>query len=168
MLNQRENFVGLTAALTGTTTAYEQAATNVDNLNGDLLALASAFEGVQIEAASLADGGLRDITQALTVGLQGLNENPERIAAALDTIGVAATAVAAVMAGRFATSVTASTRLFVANTAAGLASKTQYDALGLAISRVPLLHQILLTHLWPQPHNDFLRWTGRCHTAGSY
>lgn len=135
LLNQRENFIGLTAALTGTTTAYEQAATNVDNLNGDMLALASAFEGVQIEAAALADGGLRDITQALTVGLQGLNENPERIAAALDTIGVAATAVAAVMAGRLTSSIATSTQLFITNTTAGLAAKTQYDALGLAISR---------------------------------
>lgn len=122
LLNQRENFDGLTAALTGSSVAYEQAARNVDNLNGDLLALASAFEGVQIEAASLADGGLRQITQALTVGLQGLNENPERIAEALESLGVAATAVAAVIAGRLTAAAGTSTAAFVRKTTATLAS----------------------------------------------
>ena len=135
LLNQRENLAGLTAALTGTNIAYEQAATNVDNLNGDLTVLASAYEGVQIEAAALADGGLRDVTQALKAGLQGLNKNPERIADALETLGTVATATAAVFAGRLVTSVTAGTRVFVANTAASLAAKVQYDSLGLAIAR---------------------------------
>lgn len=118
LLNQRENFKGLTTALTGTNVAYEQAATRVDNLNGDLLGLASAFEGVQIEAAQLADGGLRKVTQALTAGLQGLNENPERIAEALETLGVAATAVAAVFAGRFVASVSAAIQPTLALTTA--------------------------------------------------
>lgn len=122
LLNQRENFKGLTDALTGTNTAYEQARTRVDNLNGDLLALASAFEGVQIEAAQLADGGLRKVTQALTAGLQGLNENPERIAAALETLGVAATAVAAVLAGRVVSSAGAAAAAFVTKTAAAVAA----------------------------------------------
>lgn len=122
ILGQRDALNELNTTIRGTNTAYEQAATNVDNLNGDLLALASAFEGVQIEAASLADGGLRDITQALTAGLQGLNENPERIADALETVGVAATAVAAVLAGRVVSGAAAATSAFVTKTTATLAA----------------------------------------------
>lgn len=121
LLNQRDNLRGLTQALTGTNTAYEQAATRTDNLAGDLLALRSAFEGVQIESAQLADSGLRDLTQALTSGLQDLNENPEKIAEAISTVGDVATAVGAILAGRFVTSVTASTTALVKKTAATIA-----------------------------------------------
>ncbi|MDM2921690.1 hypothetical protein OGY33_19645 [Citrobacter sp. Cpo032] len=39
----------LTAALTGTQTAHEQAEIRVNNLNGDLLSLTSAFEGLIIK-----------------------------------------------------------------------------------------------------------------------
>lgn len=142
ILGQRDALKELNTTIRGTSTAYEQAATNVDNFNGDLLALQSAFEGVQIEAAALADGGLRQVTQALTAGLQGLNENPERIAEALETLGTVATATAAIFAGRLVSSIVAGTREFIANTAATLAAKTQYDSMGLAIQRTTVAANI--------------------------
>lgn len=118
LLNQRDNFKSLTQQLTGTNTAFEQASTRTDNLAGDLLALNSAFEGVQIEAAQLADETLRDLTQALTAGLQDLNENPEQIADALRAIGTAAEYTATLLAGRFLSSVATSTKATVTKIAA--------------------------------------------------
>ena len=56
----------LTTALTGTNIATEQAATNFDNLDGDLLALNSSLEGLAIALGSQAEPNMRKLVQALT------------------------------------------------------------------------------------------------------
>lgn len=56
----------LTTALTGTNIATEQAATNFDNLDGDLLALNSSLEGLAIAVGSNAEPNMRKLVQALT------------------------------------------------------------------------------------------------------
>lgn len=56
----------LTKALTGTNIATEQAATNFDNLDGDLLALNSSLEGLAIAIGSQAEPNMRKLVQALT------------------------------------------------------------------------------------------------------
>lgn len=56
----------LTKALTGTNIATEQAATNFDNLDGDLLALNSSLEGLAIALGSQAEPNMRKLVQALT------------------------------------------------------------------------------------------------------
>ena len=56
----------LTSALTGTNIATEQAQTNFDNLDGDLLALNSSLEGLAIALGSNAEPNMRKLVQALT------------------------------------------------------------------------------------------------------
>jgi hypothetical protein len=56
----------LTSALTGTNIATEQAQTNFDNLDGDLLALNSSLESLSIELGSNAEPNMRKLVQALT------------------------------------------------------------------------------------------------------
>lgn len=64
----------LTAAVTGTNTAYEQAAINTDNLDGDLKSLGSAWEGLTLSM----DGGsnvFRPIVQAGTDMLNWVSDS---------------------------------------------------------------------------------------------
>lgn len=72
LIKNREQVAGLTQALTGTNAAYEQASTRTDNFQGDLTALGSAYEGLQISVGQLLIEtlGLRDGTQSLTEGIQ--------------------------------------------------------------------------------------------------
>lgn len=56
----------LTQKLTGTDTAAEQAATNTDNLRGDIARLKSAYEGLQITIGENANSGVRGAVQGLT------------------------------------------------------------------------------------------------------
>lgn len=56
----------LTRALTGTNIATEQARTNFDNLDGDLMALNSSLEGLAIAIGSGAEDSMRNLVQALT------------------------------------------------------------------------------------------------------
>lgn len=65
VLSNVDHFSELTKAVTGTNTAYEQAAINTDNLDGDLKSLGSAWEGLTL---SMDGGGaiFRPIVQAGT------------------------------------------------------------------------------------------------------
>ncbi|MGN2428631.1 phage tail tape measure protein [Klebsiella electrica] len=65
----------LTASLTGTQTAHEQASIRVNNLNGDLMGLTSAFEGMVIKIGQSSDGPLRSGIQGTTEVLNGLADN---------------------------------------------------------------------------------------------
>ncbi|WP_118984373.1 phage tail tape measure protein [Photorhabdus sp. CRCIA-P01] len=65
----------LKTALTGTNTAFEQAKTRTDNLNGDLLSLTSAFEGMIIQIGQSTDGPLRTGIQAVTGVVNTLTDN---------------------------------------------------------------------------------------------
>jgi TP901 family phage tail tape measure protein/lambda family phage tail tape measure protein len=80
LVQNRSRLDELTAALTGTQTAHEQAATRVNNLNGDLLGLTSAFEGLIIKVGQSGNGPLRSGIQAATDALNGLANNFNTVA----------------------------------------------------------------------------------------
>lgn len=111
----------LTTKLTGTNTAFDQASTNVDNLGGDVKALGSAFESLQIQVGSLADGDLRKLTQSTTQFLQALTGNEDALkewGGALDNIESAALSLAIVLSGRLASSMVSATSSVIAQIAA--------------------------------------------------
>lgn len=66
LLKNADATTRLTKALTGTNIATEQAATNFDNLDGDLMALNSSLEGLAIAIGSGAEESMRNLVQALT------------------------------------------------------------------------------------------------------
>lgn len=72
LVRNRSEIAQLTQSLTGTNAAYEQASTRVDNLSGDVTALGSAYEGLQIQVGDILTEtlNLRDGTQSLTEGIQ--------------------------------------------------------------------------------------------------
>ncbi|HEM8176615.1 TPA: phage tail tape measure protein [Providencia rettgeri] len=65
----------LTQALTGTDTAYEQAKERTNNLNGDLLGLSSAFEGIAIKVGQMSSGPLRAGINTTTDAVNALAGN---------------------------------------------------------------------------------------------
>ena len=69
LVQNRSKLDELTASLTGTKTAHEQASIRVNNLNGDLLGLSSAFEGM------VSNGPLRSGIQVATEALNSLADN---------------------------------------------------------------------------------------------
>lgn len=56
LVDNRSKLDALTQALTGTQTAHEQAAIRVNNLNGDIMGLTSAFEGMIIKIGQVRFG----------------------------------------------------------------------------------------------------------------
>ncbi|AFJ47140.1 phage tail tape measure protein [Shimwellia blattae] len=70
----------LSIALTGTKTAHEQASVRVNNLNGDLLGLSSAFEGLVIKIGQSSSGPLRSGIQHATEAINGLSSNFNTVA----------------------------------------------------------------------------------------
>ncbi|KTR48007.1 tail protein [Pantoea ananatis] len=70
----------LTKSLTGTQTAHEQAAVRVNNLNGDLMGLTSAFEGLIIKVGQSGNGPLRSGVQSITESVNALADNFNTVA----------------------------------------------------------------------------------------
>lgn len=66
ILSNREEVERLTGALTGTDTAFEQAAIKANTLDGDIKALQSAFEGLYIAIGENANPAVRDLATFLT------------------------------------------------------------------------------------------------------
>ncbi|MDU0120367.1 phage tail tape measure protein, partial [Klebsiella pneumoniae] len=75
LVQNRSKLDELTASLTGTKTAHEQASIRVNNLNGDLLGLSSAFEGMVIKIGQSSNGPLRSGIQVATEALNSLADN---------------------------------------------------------------------------------------------
>lgn len=76
ILSQNANKVKeLTQALTGTDTAFEQAKERTNNLNGDLLGLSSAFEGMAIKVGQMSSGPLRAGINTTTDAVNALAGN---------------------------------------------------------------------------------------------
>ncbi|ECK4621652.1 phage tail tape measure protein [Salmonella enterica] len=80
LVDNRSKLDELTTALTGTQTAHEQAAIRVNNLNGDLMGLTSAFEGLILKIGQSGDGPLRSGVQTITEALNGLADNFNTVA----------------------------------------------------------------------------------------
>ena len=113
----------LTAALTGTNIATEQAATNFDNLDGDLLALNSSLEGLSIALGSQAEPNMRKLIQALTDFSQKAIEfvNSDRFALYLKTTFDIAQALAILLGVRLLASLISTAAAFARTaTAAGV------------------------------------------------
>ncbi|WP_312828571.1 phage tail tape measure protein [Pantoea anthophila] len=70
----------LTKSLTATQTAHEQSAIRVNNLNGDLMGLTSAFEGLIIKVGQSGSGPLRSGIQAISEGINTLSDNFNAVA----------------------------------------------------------------------------------------
>lgn len=84
VLKNVDHFSKLTAAVTGTNTAYEQAAINNDNLDGDLKKLGSAWEGLTLSM----DGGSSIFREVVQAGSGVLNWATDTIAAFKEADGV--------------------------------------------------------------------------------
>lgn len=65
----------LTDELTGTNTAYDQAATRTNNLNNDLKNLTSAFEGMALRIGQASNGTLRSGVQTASEAVNFLADN---------------------------------------------------------------------------------------------
>ncbi len=84
----------LTQALTGTDTAFEQAKERTNNLNGDLLGLSSAFEGMAIKIGQMSSGPLR-------AGINTTTDAVNALAGNLNTVvDIAAYGVIPLLGGR--------------------------------------------------------------------
>lgn len=103
LLQFRGTMDTVTKAITGTSEAYKQAATNQDNLKGDVANLSSAFETLQIAIGDLSDSTLRDLTKQLTGVLNSFSDNKDGIKEVFDLAGTAALSFAAIITGRVVT-----------------------------------------------------------------
>jgi TP901 family phage tail tape measure protein len=104
ILEQRDALTELTSKLTGTNTAYEQQRINTDNLDGDIKALSSSYESLQITLGTLFNGSTREGVQNLTDATRYLSENMEGVLAIVELLSVA---VGARLAAAVATSAAA-------------------------------------------------------------
>jgi len=89
LIQNRERLSELTTQLTGTNVAYEQQAIRVDNLSGDIKALKSAYEGLELTIGAKLNGALRAVTQNATENIRALARNPllqKATTAILDTM----------------------------------------------------------------------------------
>ncbi|MEL4014394.1 phage tail tape measure protein [Dryocola clanedunensis] len=80
LVDNRNKLDALTQSLTGTQTAHEQAAIRVNNLNGDVLGLTSAFEGLIIKVGQSSTGPMRSGIQSITDGINLLTDNFNAVA----------------------------------------------------------------------------------------
>ncbi len=99
----------LTKALTSTETAYEQAKERTNNLNGDLLGLTAAFEGLAIKAGQSASGPLRMGIQSASDAINSLSNNLTTVA------DIATYAVLPVIGARMTTGLQEQTKEWVKN-----------------------------------------------------
>jgi len=65
LINNSDAMVKMRERLTGTSTAYEQAAIKVDNLDGDIKKLASVWEGFALMLGELFDPALRGVVDLM-------------------------------------------------------------------------------------------------------
>ena len=125
-VNLRENtdkLKELTAALTGTDTAYEQANIRANNLNGDLELLSSSFEGLALSVGHSTNGPLRSGIQNITAAVNGLTENFSTLA------NVVTYAVIPVMIARMTVGLQGQIKSWVAlESATKSTAKTQAEA----------------------------------------
>jgi lambda family phage tail tape measure protein/TP901 family phage tail tape measure protein len=80
LVDNRSKLDALTQSLTGTQTAHEQAAIRVNNLNGDVMGLTSAFEGLIIKVGQSSTGPMRSGIQSITDGINLLTDNFNAVA----------------------------------------------------------------------------------------
>ncbi len=148
ILNNVDSLGRLKTSLTGTNTAFEQASTNIDNLDGDLKSLNSAFEALQIQVGSLADEDLRALTQATTEFLQALNGNEEALAkwgGVIDTAGESLEFLIKLGAAYYINNMT---KAIVASTVAFTANQVQVFRYNSALAAHAGVSRVAATATW--------------------
>nr|WP_278995913.1 phage tail tape measure protein [Plesiomonas shigelloides] len=80
LVKNRDLMKELTGQLTGTSTAYDQASTRTNNLEGDILSLSSAVETLSLGIGTRLDGAMRSGVQGVTESVNYLNANFESVA----------------------------------------------------------------------------------------
>lgn len=112
-------------AIKNTNEAYEQQDKNNDNLKTDLLALNSAYENMLITVGQKLDPTLRGLTSTLTELLNWLGDTEDGVSKfeqILKATEVAGASVGAVLAGRVAMSLAATSKEFYTNVIAARAT----------------------------------------------
>jgi len=94
LINNRDKYEDLTEAITNTNIAHTQAATRVDNLDGDIKGLNSAYEALLITLGENFMPMQRDVTQQMRNSLLALNDYAESAQGAGDNSMIMAFAMA--------------------------------------------------------------------------
>ncbi|MGL4270224.1 MAG: phage tail tape measure protein, partial [Plesiomonas sp.] len=90
LLKNKELLKELTGQLTGTTTAYDQASTRTNNLEGDILSLSSAVEALSLSIGTRLNGAMRGGVQEVTESVNSLNANFDSIADSAEKVALPA------------------------------------------------------------------------------
>lgn len=90
LLKNKELLKELTGQLTGTTTAYDQASTRTNNLEGDILSLSSAVEALSLSIGTRLNGAMRGGVQGVTESVNTLNTNFDSIADSAEQVALPA------------------------------------------------------------------------------
>jgi TP901 family phage tail tape measure protein len=125
MINGADDARTLEAAITGTSTATEMAATNFDNMTGDLLSLNSANEGLAITLGQKLDPIMRSVIQSVTDFSRQVDDfvKSEKFNDVLRAMTIGAQTLAAILLGQIAGALAGTITAFTATAAsAGLAS----------------------------------------------
>jgi hypothetical protein len=125
MINQAGSARQLIKDITGTSVASEQAATNFDNMTGDLLSLGSANESLAITLGQKLEPIMRTIIQRVTDFSRSVDDfvKSEQFNVVLKAMTTAAKTLAAILAGQIAGTLAKTATAFATTaTKAGLAS----------------------------------------------
>lgn len=93
LIQNRKRVDDLTGALTGSTIAYEQQSRRVDTLSGDVKALKSAYEGLELNIGANLEPTMRALTQSATESIRALSRNPLLKTATVNTLDTVHTAL---------------------------------------------------------------------------
>ena len=125
MINQAGSARQLIKDITGTSVASEQAATNFDNMTGDLMSLGSANESLAITLGQKLEPIMRTVIQRVTDFSRSVDDfvKSEQFNVVLKAMTTAAKTLAAILAGQIAgTLAKTATAFALTATKAGLAS----------------------------------------------
>lgn len=145
LISARKELIAMTSKVNENGVALKQARTNVDNLQGDLKNLGSAFEGLQLAITEGADSPLRGLVQSLADLLRFMSDNIDVIISFTKALGtffiltkivnlftkLKAGVTAMIAANNLAAAATAvTTETMVASAAATTAASTSMAVLG--------------------------------------
>lgn len=145
IMTQSSSLVQLERNMTGTQTATEQAAINVDNLRGDMLMLNSATEALQIEIGQRFDPAVRRATQSIT-GMAGSAAEfvaSDRFADWLKNAQAGAEFLAVVLVARMVPSIIATTASVYSQVAALAVATTTTNVWGQTVVKATGLQNLM-------------------------
>ena len=125
MINGSRDARKLERAITGTSIATDMAATNFDNMTGDLLSLNSANEGLAITMGKMLEPIIRKVIKATTEFSRKVDDfvKSEKFNDVLKAMTIGAKTLAAILVGQIASALAGTVIAFTsAATSAGLAS----------------------------------------------